>query len=1011
MNRPKPKNLSHSKIGHQHVGSSQESIRASSTLEQPQPDSRTKPAPQEHIEPQAGENVSKQIRASSSSLRQHNEPEMIPPPQHPADESQSDRQGAILASSSSASHKAPRGRPFSPLSHHDDQHTDNLDGGPDESHEWTYSAIFRNGQASHHDLGVHNPMHAAGVSPRTMMSPANAWHHDHQEHYDSPQHPSAPKIKYRSGDLGKELRSFQASSGIDSDEFGQKQTQWCIDQNRRLPDTAMPGNECQQDRCRFNHACSLRGSKSFQDLHDVGPRPHGSDPHSFPFSGGKENENDRRPGRDQGNYSSFPDGTSAGRHFSSRQIPPSPLAHSHDPVSGFSQHERFRTATIGKPPATSSFGCEDLPPPPFRAPIESLSFAYDQEQNCQASRTAEQYYMSSADDQTGPRNVPDYNTTTQPLTRAELDATLDDCTKMLQHDTFGDELAIREGMEAEKIAERVAGAIDGGDFPSLQEAEQRLEIMHRESFNMSFEEQLSQLPLVEKIKEKIALEKAAISRLSRSPEEQLPKKKKVMQVFISYTGGDVAAQIFASTLAWYLSKQQVPTFFDANSIRVGELWEAEIERNVAGCCVFVCILTPTFPLRKWCMHELAIALQSNQTKIVPVCLGGEPYTLSDEFRRDFYDTHRSKGLTDFIIQKWEENVLNLESIQAAYRCSTTKNEFPDYLDRVIDAIQFNLAQHQLSSKPPPSGARKLSQLSRDVYDRIRTQLRSKPRETTSTGETTGRRSPPLPPDPKHPHTTRANSDRRKPPPSDPKHPHTTGTNTDRRSPPPPDRQPNRRIWSIDNYYLQSPLRSPKSRENPTNRPLHLSMQKTNSAPKSGASDPPGIDSEQCSNVICNRTAQHPFTACATEQQGLSSNKEDEIVPLALLPGDSARENTGVDVAVDTALAIHVANNDALPVLTPPPLKPLAKRKKLLRRIIPKWLVKNDTTKGTSDKSDSSANSVHSIATPDPNDTTGLAALQYKNQCRDVAPPMVDCWPVAGQEKDDRKKRARRPPQK
>ena len=135
------------------------------------------------------------------------------------------------------------------------------------------------------------------------------------------------------------------------------------------------------------------------------------------------------------------------------------------------------------------------------------------------------------------------------------------------------------------------------------------------------------------------------------------------------------------------------------------------------------------------------------------------------------------------------------------------------------------------------------------------------------------------------------------------------------------------------------------------------------------------------------------------------------MPLALLPGDSARENTGVDVAVDTALAIHVANNDALPVLTPPPLKPLAKRKKLLRRIIPKWLVKNDTTKGTSDKSDSSANSVHSIATPDPNDTTGLAALQYKNQCRDVAPPMVDCWPVAGQEKDDRKKRARRPPQK
>lgn len=96
-------------------------------------------------------------------------------------------------------------------------------------------------------------------------------------------------------------------------------------------------------------------------------------------------------------------------------------------------------------------------------------------------------------------------------------------------------------------------------------------------------------------------------------------------VFVSHTGRDERAKGLASSLARELRAKRRNVFFDAEALQAGVVWKPRIQEMAKRCAVFVAVLSPSFPVRAWPLHELHLALQSASTKqyksIVPVLFG------------------------------------------------------------------------------------------------------------------------------------------------------------------------------------------------------------------------------------------------------------------------------------------------------------------------------------------------------------------------------------------------------
>lgn len=137
------------------------------------------------------------------------------------------------------------------------------------------------------------------------------------------------------------------------------------------------------------------------------------------------------------------------------------------------------------------------------------------------------------------------------------------------------------------------------------------------------------------------------------------------QVFISYTGQDEAANTFAAYLKDQLETQGISIFYDATTLRTGDMWETRIRWHAMKCQVFVCIVSPTYCRRYWCLKELDIAL-SCQRRILPVYYGSHPKSLlpsnKTAFEQRFQDDHRVRDDPGLVSQWWENLTVRLPRI-------------------------------------------------------------------------------------------------------------------------------------------------------------------------------------------------------------------------------------------------------------------------------------------------------------------------------------------------------------
>jgi non-canonical purine NTP pyrophosphatase (RdgB/HAM1 family) len=87
-----------------------------------------------------------------------------------------------------------------------------------------------------------------------------------------------------------------------------------------------------------------------------------------------------------------------------------------------------------------------------------------------------------------------------------------------------------------------------------------------------------------------------------------------MRIFISYAHEDAS---YLAAVERALLAHEV--WFDKKSLHVGQLWEAEIEREIGAAHCFLFLLSPRSIVSEWCQKELSIALKFSKP-IAPVMI-------------------------------------------------------------------------------------------------------------------------------------------------------------------------------------------------------------------------------------------------------------------------------------------------------------------------------------------------------------------------------------------------------
>lgn len=178
------------------------------------------------------------------------------------------------------------------------------------------------------------------------------------------------------------------------------------------------------------------------------------------------------------------------------------------------------------------------------------------------------------------------------------------------------------------------------------------------------------------------------------------QNESVVDVFISHTGQDNAALVFAGHLKHMLDDQGIVAFFDADTLQAGDLWKEKIRDYVGNSLVFVAILSPTYFKRYWCMHELDIAMATNKT-ILPVyyCIDG-PENLPTNERAFCRRFRNDKRLSSGEAKKWYTNVRGLSKYHSLRRSNfVTKNGDVCLKKEVVTSIR-QLLEHGCHSSPP-----------------------------------------------------------------------------------------------------------------------------------------------------------------------------------------------------------------------------------------------------------------------------------------------------------------------
>lgn len=171
-------------------------------------------------------------------------------------------------------------------------------------------------------------------------------------------------------------------------------------------------------------------------------------------------------------------------------------------------------------------------------------------------------------------------------------------------------------------------------------------------------------------------------------------------VFVNHTGQDKPAAEFAGYLTHFLKEfHQVDTFFDAKSLEPGVAWQTEIERCVCECQIFVCVISPSYFQRYWCLKELDIAFLANRF-VLPVYHEGAWRPCVDAaFRSDIEIVLSNKGINDAsILDRWVDNVKRLLAIQGRRKDSTSKGCDADFCSTISHDVLKILAMRGANKK-------------------------------------------------------------------------------------------------------------------------------------------------------------------------------------------------------------------------------------------------------------------------------------------------------------------------
>jgi hypothetical protein len=110
-----------------------------------------------------------------------------------------------------------------------------------------------------------------------------------------------------------------------------------------------------------------------------------------------------------------------------------------------------------------------------------------------------------------------------------------------------------------------------------------------------------------------------------------PPPKPVVQLepyaFLSYSHKDHG---LAGQFAAFLAYEEIPPWID-NRLDYGETWENEIFSRIAGCKVFLILMSPASESSEFVKREMAAALELKKM-IIPILVDGEPFANLEQYQ-------------------------------------------------------------------------------------------------------------------------------------------------------------------------------------------------------------------------------------------------------------------------------------------------------------------------------------------------------------------------------------------
>eukprot|EP00878_Enallax_costatus_P024272 GHUV01025897.1.p1 GENE.GHUV01025897.1~~GHUV01025897.1.p1 ORF type:complete len:244 (-),score=68.67 GHUV01025897.1:274-1005(-) len=166
------------------------------------------------------------------------------------------------------------------------------------------------------------------------------------------------------------------------------------------------------------------------------------------------------------------------------------------------------------------------------------------------------------------------------------------------------------------------------------------------------------------------------------------------QVFISHTGQDEGARIFAaSILKPALEAASLAVFMDFENLEPGCEWSRELAFAAANSAVVAVVLSKQYTQRRWCMRELDLALHSRraarkqqQPLVIPVFYDNESEILQPDEIVRYWQRKMPASWVD--PQRWAENICAMkEERQFVARriLKAAKDEEVGVARRVVDA--------------------------------------------------------------------------------------------------------------------------------------------------------------------------------------------------------------------------------------------------------------------------------------------------------------------------------------